>query len=258
MAITEFLANPTTNTSSSLFNPLGRSTDTLGISANDQYIEIASQAANNYDSQSGANGWDIDNGNPNSPLEAFDAGSDLYLSSSNAIVVYGGGGSGAPTLPAGVGSVPASSGSLALPTTGQGVIILRNGAGNLIDRVVYNAASLPTNSALCRFPTLNSPFVPQAWVSTHSATPGLQYDGGSWSLPTKVPAAITGVGIEVTNHQAVLKFSANPTQANTLWQANSLPGPFQVINGTVFGNTTGVFDVTNLPATQQFYFITTQ
>ncbi len=258
MAITEFLANPTTNTSSPLFNPLGRPSDTQGILANDQYVEIASQATNSYDMQGGANGWDIDSGNPNSPLESFDASSDVYLNSSNAIVVYGGGGSGSPTLPSGVGSVPASAGSLSLPTTGQGVIDLRNGSGYLVDRVVYNAASLPTNSALSRFPTLNSAFVPQNYVSAYAATPGLQYNGGSWSLPTEAPAAITGVGISVTNKQAVLKFTANPARASTLWQASTLTGPFQVVNGEVFGGTAGVFSVTNLPATCQFYFITAQ
>jgi hypothetical protein len=258
MAITEFLANPTTNTSSGLFNPLGRATDTSAIKTSDQYVEIANQSPNSYDLQGGVNGWDIDNGNPNNPLQNFDAGSDIYLNATGSMVVYGGGGSASPTLPAGVGAVAASSGGLGLPTTGQGVIILRNGAGYVVDRVVYNAGSLPTNSSLSRFPTINSPFVPQAYISTYPATPGLQYDGSAWSQPTKVPTGLTGVSLSVTNKQAVLKFTANPTQANTLWQANTLTGPFQVINGAVFGNTTGSFSVTNLPSNYQFYFITTQ
>jgi hypothetical protein len=208
--------------------------------------------------QGGVNGWDIDNGNPNNPLQNFDAGGDIYLNATGSIVVYGGGGSGSPALPAGVGAVAASSGGLGLPTTGQGVIILRNGAGYVVDRVVYNGGSLPTNSSLSRFPTINSPFVPQAYISTYPATPGLQYDGSAWSQPTKVPTGLTGVSLSVTNKHAVLKFTANPTQANTLWQGNSLTGLFQVINGEVFGNTTGSFSVTNLPSNYQFYFITTQ
>src|ERR1019366_3796881 len=41
IAISEFLANPTTNTAAPNFNPLHRATDTIGVATNDEYIEIA-------------------------------------------------------------------------------------------------------------------------------------------------------------------------------------------------------------------------
>jgi len=258
MAITEFLANPTTNTASPLFNPLTRSSDTASIPVNDQYVEFANQSPDPYDLQAG-NGWDIDNGSAATPLFNFDDyGLDITFEPGTAVVVYGGTGSGSPGGPLNAGnSVPALTGGLALPTAGTGVIILRNGNGYIVDRVVYNGSTLPTNSSLSRFPTINSPFVPQAFISTNVATAGLQYDGSVWSGATKVPTGITGVGITVTNKQAILKFTATPPQVNTLWEANNLTTPFQVVNGTKFSSTAGTFTVTNLPP-YQFYFITTQ
>jgi hypothetical protein len=257
MAITEFLANPTTNTASPLFNPLYRSGDTVNIPVNDQYVEFANQSPNPYDLQ-GGNGWDIDNGSAVNPLLNFDDyGIDIIFDPGTAVVVYGGTGSGSPGNPLTVENSAPSLSGLNLPTTGTGVIILRNGAGYIVDRVVYNGSMLSTNSSLSRFPTINSPFAPQAYISTNVATAGLQYDGSVWSGTSKVPTGIYGVSISVTNKQAVLKFAATPPQVNTLWEANSLNGPFQVVNGGKFGSTAGTFSVTNLTA-YQFFYITTQ
>jgi len=119
------------------------------------------------------------------------------------------------------------SGSLALPTTGTGVIILRNGNGNIVDRVVYNASTLPTNCSMSRFPTLNSAFVPQSFISTNVATAGLQYDGGSWTAPPKFHEL--GFRHQRDQQTAFITFTANTTQANTLWQSPDLTSPFQVI-----------------------------
>jgi hypothetical protein len=248
IAITEFLANPTTNTSAPNFNPLHRNTDTIGIVTNDQYIEVANLSDTGLGS-----GWTIDKGNVLAPI--FDSnGGGVGISSSNAIVIYGGNLTESPNLP-----VPsATTGSLLLPTSGTGVIILRNQNGYIIDRVVYSASNLSSNSSLSRFPTANGPFVPQAYISTNYTTAGLQYDGGSWGLPTKVPTGVTGVVISMVNGQAVLHFTANTSLASTLWSANNLTDPFQVVFGQQFSTSSGVFTVTNLPPTLQFYFITTQ
>ena len=250
IAITEFLANPTTNSSAPNFNPLHRATDTLGISTNDQYVEIANQSSTSVQLFG-----DIDAGNVSVFLDDF-SGSGPTLPASGAIVICGGNSTESPNLP--VYYEPASSGSLSLPTSGTGVIVLRNSDYYIIDRVVYNASSLSTNGSLSRFPTANSPFVPQAYISTNYTTAGLQYDGGSWGLPTKVPTGVTGVVISMINGQAVLHFTANTSLASTLWSANNLLDPFQVVFGQQFSTSSGVFNVTNLPPTQQFYFITTQ
>lgn len=247
ICISEFLANPTTNSAWPNFNPLHRSTDTLGISTNDQYIELANLSVNSLGS-----GWTIDKGNALAPIfdsNAFGNG----IASSNAIVIYGGNFTESPGLPAPF----ASTGGLLLPTSGNGVIILRNQNGYIIDRVVYSSGDLSTNSSLSRFPTANGPFVPQTYISTNYTTAGLQYDGGSWGLPTKVPTGVA-VAVAVINNQAVLNFTANTGLASTLWSANNLTDPFKVVFGQQFSTSSGVFSITNLPPTQQFYFITTQ
>jgi hypothetical protein len=246
ITISEFLANPTTNTNWPNFNPLHRATDTLGISTNDEYIEIANMSGTGLGS-----GWTLDKGNILAPI--FDSnGEGLGIPASSAVVIYGGNITESPVLP-----VSSSIGSLVLPKTGTGMIVLRNN-GYIIDRVIYDAAQLSTNSSLSRFPTINGPFVPQAYISTNATTAGLQYDGGSWGSATKVPTGVGNIVVTVVNNQAVLNFSASTTQASTLWSANSVLEPFQVIFGKQFSTTSGVFSVTNLPATMQFYFITTQ
>jgi hypothetical protein len=256
MAITEFLANPTTNILAAHFNPLKRATDTIGVATNDQYIEVANLSGNDL-----AAGWSLDYGNTTKLMFDSLAGAGVSLSSSNSVVVYSGGSETpglttpnyASTLAAGLG----------LNVTNSSLIVLRNGnnggggSGNIIDRVVYYAANYSTNGSLSRFPTINSAFVPQPYISTNVTTAGLQYDGGSWSNPTKVPTGVTNVAIAYVNGKAVLSFTANITQASTLWDAAAVTGPFNVIYGQPFPSGAGTF--TNLnSASQQFYFITTQ
>lgn len=250
MAITEFLANPTTNTSAPNFNPLHRSTDTIGIVTNDQYIEVVNLSSGTTLDY----GWDLDKGSPGvNRIFDSNAGSGTPVSPSSAVVVYGGDIGELPSLPV----TPATSGSLLLPTSGTGVMVLRNPSGNIIDRVVYSASDISSSGSLSRFPTIDSPFVPQAYVGTNAATAGLQYDGGSWSSAAQIPTGVNNVAISVVNNQAVLQFTAVPNQASTLWSANDLTSPFEVIFGQTFATSAGVFSVTNLPPVQ-FYYITTQ
>jgi hypothetical protein len=247
IAISEFLANPTTNTGSAYFNPLKRSTDTIGISTNDQYIEVANQSSSEL-----ALGWTIDAGNVAKPIvDTFAVGGPVPAASS--YVAYGGNQSEAVglTTPFGV------SQGLSLKTTGSGLLILRNVGSHIIDRVVYSATDLSTNGSLSRFPTINSAFVPQPYISTNVTTAGFQYDGGSWSSPTKTPTGVNNVGITYVNGKAVFSFAANTSQASTLWSASDVTGPYSVILGQPFPTGTGTFTNAN-SATKQFYFITTQ
>jgi hypothetical protein len=237
MAISEFLANPTTNTAAPYFNPLQRATDTIGISTNDQYIEIANQSG----SDMGPGGFKIDTGNAAKPVFDANAGAGATLSALNSLVVYGGNSTEAP----GLATPVAISSGLFLPKTGSGLLVLRNINGNIIDRVVYAAADLSTNGSLSRFPTINSAFVPQAYISTNFTTAGLQYDGGSWASATKVPTGVTGVVITYVNGQAILNFTANTTQASTLWDASDVTGPYSVIFGKTFPTGTGTFTNVN-------------
>lgn len=249
IAISEFLANPTTNTGAPYFNPLKRSTDTIGISTNDQYIEIANQSG----SDMGPGGFKVDTGNPAKPVFDANAGAGATVPSLSSLVAYGGNATEAP----GLATPNAISSGLFLPKTGSGLMVLRNVNGNIIDRVVYSASDLSTNGSLSRFPTINSAFAPQAYISTNLTTAGLQYDGGSWSSPSKIPTGVTGIIITYVNGQAVFNFTANTSQASTLWDASEVTGPYSVIFGKTFPSGTGTFTNVN-SATKQFYFITTQ
>jgi hypothetical protein len=251
IAISEFLANPTTNTGAANFNPLQRASDTVGISTNDEYIEIASQAAND----TYLLGWGIYSGS--TKVEDFSLNGPT-LSSSNCVVVDGSDASGMPSFPAAYTGYnePATSGGLLLSSSGS-TIILRDQNGYIVDRVVYAAGDLSTNGSLERFPTLNSAFVPSPYVSTNVTSAGLQYDGSPWNQPFKVPAGVPGVGISVGNGQVVFNFTANTGQASTLWGASTVAGPYSVIFGRQFPTTSGAF--TNpAPTALRFYYISTQ
>jgi hypothetical protein len=252
IAITEFLANPATNPAAGFYNPLQRASAVNGISTNDQYIELANQSGSDLTSE-----FFIDKGLASSPVFDSFAGFGVSLLSSNALVVYGGNGSPSD-LPTNTAMNVAVSSGLFLPATGNNnVIELRNSSGYIIDRIIYSGSGLSTNGSLARFPTWSSGLVPQTYISTNLVTPGLQYDGGAWNAPTKVPAGVTGVGISRTNGQTVLKFSVGTKQAYTLWDANPVNGPYNVIYGQPFPTASGSFtNVNSSPI--QFYYITTQ
>lgn len=250
IVITEFLANPTTNPAAAFYNPLARASAVNGISTNDQYVEIVNQSGTDLTSL-----FTLDKGTASSPVFSSFDGFGATLLSSNSLVVYGGNGS--PAVTPGLATPVALSRGLFLPTTTSGVLVLRNSSGYIIDRVAYSAGDLSTNGSLSRFATINSAFVPQAYISTNLATAGLQYDGGSWGSPTKTPTGVSGVVITYVNGKAILNFTANTSQASTLWDASDVAGPYSVIFGKTFPTGTGTFTNVN-SAIMQFYFITTQ
>ena len=247
IAISEFLANPTTNSSAPNFNPLHRGSDTIGVRTNDEFIEIANQSRNTVNLL----GWGIYIGS--TQVEDFSLnGPDL--NSSDAVVVSGSDAGGSPSLP--VYEEPSTTGGLAL-STGGGTIVLRNQNGNIIDRVVYAAGDLNTNGSLTRFPNINGSFVPQPWVSTNLDTPGLQYDGSAWNKPFKVPTGVNNVGISAATGKVIFNFTANTGLASTLWSAGSVTGPYNVIAGQQFQTASGTFTNT-APGPMQFYYISNQ
>ena len=249
IAITEILANPTTNTSAANFNPLQRSSDTTGIAANDQYVEIANVATTEL-----GVGWTLDNGKPATPIFDSNAGTGTSIQSSNSLVIYGGNGSSAPGIATPVAVAPSG---LALPTTAGGLLVLRNSSGSIIDRVVYSPSALNTNGSLARFPTLNSAFVPQPYVSTNAVTPGLQYDGAPWTVLPQIPTGVGDIQTAQNGGNVVFKFTATASQAATLWSAPVVGGPFNVTYGRAFSDASGAF-TNGTSAAQQFYYITTQ
>ncbi len=255
--ITEFLANPATNSTAPSFNPLKRRNgDTTQVASWDQYVEIANlSSAPVY-----FGNWSLYVGS----TQAFQDYNFDTLYSSNYFLIYGGGFIGDNSPPSNWAFEAANIGEIGdtglfLPTTGEGVIGLYNGNNYLVDRVVYSASQLNSNGSLSRFPKLSSGFVPQPWISTNLTTPGFQYDGGSWGLPTTVPKPVAGVAVSAGNPNPVtLSFSAITTNASTLWEGNNVSDTFQVIFGYHPLTTSGSFTITNAPGGHQFYIITTQ
>jgi hypothetical protein len=253
--ISEFLANPTADSNSPSYNPLHRpNVQVASVTTADEYVELVNLSGTDVDLYN----WSIADA-VSVRHRFFNGAPSEQLGSSNAVVVFGGpANTNAPVLtvpafPADVGSSP----TLALNDTGSETIILRNATSNIVDRLVYSGTNLATGISLSRFPTINDAFVLQSYVSTNSSTAGKQYDGGAWNLATKVPAAVGGVVVTPGNPLS-LGFSANTSQASTLWQADNIGDRFRVVNGQQFPTTAGVFSITNPPPAHQFYFITTQ
>jgi len=265
--ISEFLANTTTNVNSPYFNPLHRVSDTPVNLGNDQFVEIVNQSGTDLD----LFGWSITDASVRRHTFQIGAPNEqLAAASSNAVVVYGGpktGDTSPPQLP--VPSFPANGGgNLGIPFSGGGVIILRNPGyynsglgiqpGYIVDRIVYQGSDLSTNGSLARFPGIDGRlrFVPQAAINTHATTAGLQYDGSSYLAPTQIPQGVTNVTV-VPGNPLKLTFTAGTALTTTLWQANTLGNAFRPVTGQSFGTASGVFNITNPPASQ-FYFLTTQ
>lgn len=267
--VSEVFANPTTNPGSPAYNPLNRPAEAseANIPVNDQYIEIVNLSSDPETLNYGHLFWSLGNGS--STLHVFDnENSTGVIPPASAYIVYGGLASGADSLPQILGGYPNSSTGYIEPvntgealnlSTNGGVIALYNTNGYLVDRVVYPASAL--NTSFSRFPTVNDGLVPQEYISTNYVTPGLQYDGGSWNEPTKVPAGVTNVTIKIQGTNAIFNFTANTQQAYTLWGSGSLLNPFNVLYGqgplpNVAGTTHAFTNVTSGPI--HFYFITTQ
>ncbi|MDB6111047.1 MAG: hypothetical protein JWR69_2797 [Pedosphaera sp.] len=253
--ISEFLANPTSDSNSPSYNPLHRpSVQVTSVTTADEYVEIANLSGTDVDLYN----WSIADA-VSVRHRFFNGAPSETLGASNAIVVFGGPANtntpvlSVPAFPADVGSSP----TLALNDTGSETIILRNATSNIVDRVVYNGTNLATGVSLSRFPTVNDAFVLQSYVSTNSSTVGGQYDGGAWNQVTKVPAAVSGVVVTAGNPLS-LSFTALTNKASTLWQADNVGDHFRVVNGRQFPTVAGSFSITNPPPAHQFYFITTQ
>jgi hypothetical protein len=253
--ITEMYPNPTGDTNFPGYNPLHRAEPvTSNPTVADEYIEIVNLGSMDIDLY----GWTVADAVSIRHKFYNGASGGEVLPNHNAIIVYGGPLSGnLPTLPVSAFPASESSAGLALNNTGSETITIRNASSNIIDRIVYTAAMLSPSGSLSRFPTVNDWFVPQAWISVNNSTAGLQYDGGAWGQPTKAPAGTTLLSITYGN-PLMLTFTASTTVATTLWNAKTLPGTFTPIAGQVFTNTTGVFYITNPPAPQGFYGVTTQ
>ena len=232
VAVTEYLANPSTDTAAPQFNPLHRDPPSDNPSQHDEYLEIANLSSTDLDLA----GWTI--------ADAVQVRHKFYdsfaLGSKNAIIVYGGPLNGMlPNLD--VLSIPASESSagLALNNTGDTVIV-RNALGGIVERVVYSSAMVSSSGSMTRYPTIDSGFVAQTSVGTPPVTPGRRYDGKRWSEPPTIPPTDIGtVSIALNaNASVTLSWNAEAGQTYSVTTAPALSGPWTSV---ATGLTQGTF-----------------
>jgi len=254
--IGEFLANPTTNPAAPFYNPLNRATACPPdkIATEDEYVELVNLSPDGID----LTGWTVSDGV--GVRHRFVSGDTV--TSSNALVVYGGRAFGStPNLPGGVLSFPAteSSAGLALNNNGD-TIVVRDGSGHVVERVVYTQSMVSSDSSLTRYPDLNSPFVAHSAISTNYVSPGTQADGRAFSLPVTTPAPVISVSAMVgADRTFVLDWNAEPGRAYSVLQAAAVNGPFnRLTSGLRFLDNHGRFTDNDLSgARARFYLITT-
>jgi hypothetical protein len=252
--ISEYFANPTTNETSVMFNPLKRSLPWANnITINDEYVEVVSLA----NSDIVMDGWTIaDATQVRMTIGVF------TLSSSNSAVFYGGPANGdvpnvGTAMPIPV-STFANTAGLALNNNGD-TITFRNAAGYVVTRLVYSDTQVWTNSSMARFPDLNSAFVPQSWVSTNVVSAGTQLNGADFMVPPPVPVGVSPTNISLSiglDKSLNLSVTNLPAGVYTLWQSDDLTNKFKVVFG-MGGNGSATFtDTTASNAPMRFYFIT--
>ncbi len=200
LVLTEFYANPTSSTNAPNANPLHRpSPQAANATLNDEFVELVNLSGGELD----LIGWTISD----AAAKRHQFFATTLLAPSNAVVVFGGPAiTNRPVLPAGVRAEPASeTGGLALNNDGD-TIVVRNLLGRVVTRVVFAGTDLGTDSALARFPTADSKFIPHRAANERHATPGSRPDGKAWaeagsSLGEHPPFILsvvhTGDGIQV-------------------------------------------------------------
>ena len=254
--IAEFLANPTTNPASPNYNPLHRATPSPAdkIATEDEYVELVNLSPDTIE----LTGWTLSDGV--AVRHRFIVGD--AITSSNAVVVDGGRAFGSPpNLPAGVLSFDASESSAGLGLNNNGdTLIVRNGSGHLVERVVYSQSMLSNDSSLTRSPDWTGPFVAHSAISTNYVSPGTQPDGRAFSEPATIaPPAIVVGATPGAGPFVVLHWSAEPGRAYSVLQAAAVTDMFTPLtNGLRFPDDKGQFTDNDLSGVRvRFYLITT-
>lgn len=220
VAITEYLANPTSSAGAAHYNPLRRDPPPENPGTHDEFLELANLGDTDLDLA----GWSI--------ADAMQVRHRFYeslmLGASNAVVVYGGPLNGFPPgldVPA----VPASEGSAGLALNNDGdVVTVRNQLGGVVERLVYTARQVSSGGSMSRVPTMNHDFLAQAGAATLAVTPGRQYDGRRWSEPFTPPMVEVGaLAASLEANGAVrLTWTAAAGQTYSVQTAPDAAGPW--------------------------------
>jgi hypothetical protein len=252
LVLSEFLANPTSDPTAAHFNPLAREMPSAKPSIEDEFLEWV----NNADTPLDLSRWTISD----AVRLRHVFPTNFSLAAHSALIVYGGPTNNPPQLD--VPAMPASESSsgLALNNSGTETILLRNGRGQLLLRIVYEGSQLSEVGSLSRWPDLNGAFCPQSELSTNAVTPGHQWDGSPFQTSPELPPPQPILNIRLNEwRQCVLEWEAVPAHAYQVWKASTLNGPFETLQaGLEFGDGHGSFiDTDATQETSRYYRVST-
>lgn len=220
VTIGEFLANPTLDPTSPLYNPLRRKVPLTKDASLDEFVEIVNGTEVTLDFA----GWTVSDSARvrHRFVEPFTVGA------SNSAVIFGGPSRGAE-FAVEIPLIPASEGGegLGLNNSGGDMLLLRNPAGNLVCRVVYG--SVPSTGSLSRFPDVYGAFTNQALISGFAATPGRQFSGRNYFDGPLGPARRARVEMERVPDGVMLRWEEEPGRSYTVERTTDLGSNFRSI-----------------------------
>jgi hypothetical protein len=218
IAITEFLANPTSDPAAATFNPLSRAAPADNPSSDDEFVELVNLGPAAIDLR----GWTFSDAQRIRHEFGTNA---LIMNASAALVVFGGPGDGNPpqlTVPA----FAASSGGLSLNNTGDSILV-RNAASNLVARVVFSGSNLAADGSLQRTHddgVFAGPTAPDA----PAVSPGLRTDGSSWSSGHPPPPLSAPIRVIASSEagRVSLSFNTEAGHRYSVLRSSAAEGPF--------------------------------
>jgi len=237
VAITEFLANPTSKTTDGHYNPLHREipSGSNRISVEDEFVEIANLGQAEVDLA----GWSLS--------DAVALRSNFYegdlLAKRGAVIVYGGRSSGSePVLGDGVLALPATEGTSGLGLNNSGdTITLRNADGHVIDRVKFGSTS-KNKGSVTRHPGLNGAFAFHGAVADATVSAGAWPSGAPFTEEPTVDIPDINISFSLANGELTLSWEASPAASYNVKASASVAGPYEpVAEGLMFDDGAGSY-----------------
>jgi Lamin Tail Domain len=258
IVISEFLANPTSDTNSLYWNPLHRpAPGSANAFADDEFIEIV----NNNNTSMDMIGW----GFRDSTALRHEFYSSFPVDPTSAFVLYGGQLNSdpvPPVLPCPSAAFSESSSAVSvLNDSGDTISLYKDldTTPRLIARVVYTKKTSANGISWTRWPGLNDGFVEHNSVVATNASPGLQPDQRTFSQPVLIvsPPTVSHLADQTirqdTTTGPVAFTVGDPVDpATSLTVAAQSGNPILIPNGNiVFGGSGASRTVTVTPASGQ-------
>jgi hypothetical protein len=236
VVITEFLARPTTDSSSPLSNPLRRLTPAPDPEIQDEFIELTNLSNETVDLK----GWSI----ADSEMIRHTFTGNCALKPGASVVVFGGPLRGLePQLPSPAFPASMNRQGLGLEDEGAETILLRNAAKNLVARIAYDGQ--PRAGSWVRFPDGDSPFKSHGDSFPTACSPG--YHPPAVESPAEEAPAMRPIELrlgEAKEDGFRLIWTASSGRSYSVWSGNSVTGPFHPIaEGLTFPQDEGYWRV---------------